>query len=431
MSASTRVARERRRLQLNPVELIEKDHSGDQSSGETELVFDPHPLGAKTCGRSTQVGIVLVWCGALTVIAGAGCNTDARRPAASNDVRPTPVREATSIEARLTPAARSRDAAAVAAPTVTAFALPGATAPASLDYIAYDRARARVWVPVGDTGSVDAFDIEKRTFSRIDGFDKAQVEVRGKVRMLGPSAVSVGDSVVYVGDRATNKVCSVVPEAARLVSCLELPTHTDGVLYLPGVKEVWVTTPRDHSVTVLDASTPPTLRPKLVVKAPGETEGYALDAQQGLFYTNLEDENLTIAIDIRTHAIRSTWSAGCPPDGPRGIALDVVRRLAFVACTARVRVLDLSQGGKLAAVLDTGAGVDNIDYDGASRLLYVAAGKAARLTVAKIGDDCHAETVATIPTVDGARNVVVDQNGNAYVADPKGARLLVVSAVPR
>jgi hypothetical protein len=369
-----------------------------------------------------------VWCGALGVIVGAGCNTDARRPAASGDVRTTPIPETKRVEARLAAASRSGDAGAVAAPTVTAFALPGATAPASLDYLAYDRAGARIWVPVGDTGSVDVFDIEKRTFSRVDGFDKAEVEVRGKIRMLGPSAVTVGDGVVYVGDRATNKVCSVVPEAARLAACVELPTHTDGVLYIPSVKEVWVTTPRDHSVTVLDASTPRTLKPKLVVKTPGETEGYALDAHDGVFYTNLEDENLTVAIDVRTHAIRSTWSAGCASDGPRGLALDVARRFVFVACTASVQVLNLSQGGKWVAALDTGAGVDNIDYDGTNRLLYVAAGKAARLTVAKIEDDGHADTVATIPTVDGARNVVVDQNGNAYIADPKGARLLVVSA---
>lgn len=373
----------------------------------------------------------LVWLGALSVIVGAGCNTDARRAAASNDVRTTSARETKRADVRPTPASRASDAAAVATPTVTAFALPGATAPASLDYIAYDRAGARVWVPVGDTGSVDVFDIEKRTFSRVDGFDKSQVEVRGKVRMLGPSAVSVGDGVVYVGDRATNKVCSVVPEAARVAACVEVPTHTDGVLYIPAVKEVWVTTPRDGSVTVLDASAPRTLKPKLVVKTPGEPEGYASDAPQGLFYTNLEDANLTVAIDIRTHTIRSTWSAGCPSDGPRGIALDTARRLAFVACTASVRVLDLSHDGKLAAAIDTGAGVDNVDYDGVSHLLYVAAGKAARLTVAKIGDDGHADVIATIPTVDGARNVVADQNGNAYVADPKGARLLVVSAVPR
>src|SRR5271163_4659911 len=31
-------------------------------------------------------------------------------------------------------------------------ALPGVVAPASLDYLAYDGAHARVWVPVGNTG---------------------------------------------------------------------------------------------------------------------------------------------------------------------------------------------------------------------------------------------------------------------------------------
>ena len=52
---------------------------------------------------------------------------------------------------------------------------------------------------------------------------------------------------------------------------------------------------------MLDASRPDTLRPKLVIKTDGNPEGYAEDATRGLFYTNLEDKNRTVAFDIRTH----------------------------------------------------------------------------------------------------------------------------------
>src|SRR5229473_936075 len=37
---------------------------------------------------------------------------------------------------------------------------PNTTAPAFLDYMAYERANGRVWVPVGSTGSVDVLDIQ-------------------------------------------------------------------------------------------------------------------------------------------------------------------------------------------------------------------------------------------------------------------------------
>ncbi len=42
--------------------------------------------------------------------------------------------------------------------------LPGAEGPVSLDLIAYDHEHGRIWVPVGDTGSVDVFDIAAGTF---------------------------------------------------------------------------------------------------------------------------------------------------------------------------------------------------------------------------------------------------------------------------
>ena len=71
----------------------------------------------------------------------------------------------------------------------------------------------------------------------------------------------------------------------------------------------------------------------------------------------------------------------------------------------------------------TGAGVDNIDVVGAT--VYVAAGKAARLTVATIDDSGKFAIVATGDTAEGARNAVADDHGNVFVADAQGARLFV------
>jgi DNA-binding beta-propeller fold protein YncE len=318
-------------------------------------------------------------------------------------------------------------AAGVSQLSAKSFPLPGATRPVTLDYIVYDGAHARVWVPVGDTGSADVLELGTSTFKRVDGFKNVEREVHGKKRMLGPSAVTVGDGVVYVGNRATSEVCVVDEKTLKLGSCLALPTPTDGVVYVASTKEVWVTTPRDHSLTILDASKPAVLKPKLVIKTEGEPEGYAVDATRGLFYTNLEDKNRTLVIDIKTHAIKASWSPGCGTDGPRGVAVDQARNFVFVACTDHVQVLD-GRDGTLLGKLDTGAGVDNLEYESTPKLLYVAARSAARLTVARIDDKGQALVVATGTTSEGARNAVVDSSGNAYVADPQAACLLVYSA---
>jgi DNA-binding beta-propeller fold protein YncE len=269
------------------------------------------------------------------------------------------------------------------------------------------------------------YDVSSGGFTRVDGFATAEREYKGKKRMMGPSSVAIGDGFAYVGDRASGEVCVVDEAKLTLGKCTKLASPPDGVAYVPFAKEVWVTTPRTQSLVVLDASKPDALKVKTTVKLEGDPEGYAADATRGVFLTNLEDKNKTVLVDVKTHKPRATWNLECGSDGPRGIAADVEHGFVFVACTDRVLVLDGAHGGTKVASLDTGAGVDNIDWLAPQRLLFVGAGKAAKLTVARVDDKGQPTVVAVGPSVEGARNVVADASGNAYLADPLGARLLV------
>lgn len=310
------------------------------------------------------------------------------------------------------------------------IALPGAGAPASLDYLAYEGARARVWVPVGNTGSVDVYDPSSGTFTRVDGFKTGEREYKGGTRTTGPSAVAIGEGFAYVGNRATSQVCAVDTARLTLGTCVTLSSPTDGVAYVAAAKEVWVTTPRAQAIVVLDASRPDTLKPKTSIPLDGSPEGYAGDTARGLFFTNLEDRNKTVVLDVKTHRPRASFAIDCGKDGPRGLAADSEHGFVFVACTDRVLVLDGSHGGTAVATLDTGAGLDNLDWLAPQRLLYAASARAARLTIARIDAKGQPTVVASGASVDGARNGVADASGNAYVADPAGARLLVFPFVP-
>lgn len=307
-------------------------------------------------------------------------------------------------------------------PPPTTWALPGASGPVSVDFIGYERSRERVWVPVGDTGSVDVFDIATRAFTRVDGFKTEEREAHGRKRMMGPSSVTFGDGVAYVGDRASNEVCVVDEATLKLGACVAISSAPDGVAYVASSKELWVTTPKENSIFVLDASAPATPRPKLVIKLEGETEAYAVDDARGVFYTNLEDKNRTLAIDIASHAVKSRWTLSCS-DGPRGVAADHARKLVYVACTDGVRVLDAEHEAPELAKLDTGEGVDIIDYVDATDAIYVAAGKASRLTVVHVDDHGQLSVARTITTSPGVRNAVVDARGTAYAVDSRAARL--------
>ena len=184
--------------------------------------------------------------------------------------------------------------------------------------------------------------------------------------------------------------------------------------------------PGDRSLAVLDAPTKGALKVSATVRVDGRPEGYAVDdAHHGIFFTNLEDSGGTVVIDVAKRAVRATWNAGCGPDGPRGLAFDAAHDFVIVACTDHLQVLDAAHDGARLGTLDTGAGVDNIDVVGDA--VYVAAGKAARLSIARIEGDGRLVLVAAGDTAEGARNAVGDARGRAYVVDARRARLIVFS----
>src|SRR4026209_2110585 len=71
-----------------------------------------------------------------------------------------------------------------ARPAPRSIALPGAppTGGVVMDFIAYDRAHGRLWVPAGNTGSVDVIDVATDKVTRVEGFATKEVERNGRKR---------------------------------------------------------------------------------------------------------------------------------------------------------------------------------------------------------------------------------------------------------
>jgi sugar lactone lactonase YvrE len=309
--------------------------------------------------------------------------------------------------------------------------LPGASGPVSLDYLVMDRKAGHLWIPAGGTGSVDLLEVASGKMTRIKGFATAEREAHGNKRVVGPSSASLGDGVVYVGNRANAQVCVI--DAAKLTrgACTTLASSPDGLQYVASAKELWVTTPGDKSITVLDVASPGKIKPKTRIVVDGRPEGYAVDDARGVFYTNLEDKDKTLALDVKTHKVIATFESQCGQEGPRGLAVDGGRGLLFVACTDHVVVInDVAHAGTVLSKIDTGAGVDNIDYLDSRGQLFVPAGKAAILTILQVDDKGKLTIIGAGPTAQGGNTVVVGADGVAYVTDPEQGGVLAVSSAP-
>jgi DNA-binding beta-propeller fold protein YncE len=318
--------------------------------------------------------------------------------------------------------------AAQAATGIRSIPLPGAppTGGVAMDYLAYDRAHGRVWVPAGNTASVDVIDVSSGAITRLDGFVTSELERRGRKRTVGPSSATVGDGVVYVGNRGDFSVCAIQAQSLARGACVKLPAMPDAIAFVAATREVWVTTPSEKAIFIVDVSAPGTSTIKTKLTFEGEPEGFTVDEQRGLFYTNLEDKDRTLAIDVKTRKTIQSWEPGCGESGPKGLALDRALDYLFVACADRVKVLDAGHGGKELSAIETGAGVDDIAYLEPRHQLYVGAARAARLTVAAVGRDGKLALVSAVTTAPGARNAVVTEQGAAYLTDSPEGKILVV-----
>src|SRR5213596_404454 len=229
--------------------------------------------------------------------------------------------------------------------------LPGATGAVALDYFAYDRATGKVWVPASNTGSVEVIDENADAVSQIAGFPTGDIERRGRKVTVGPTAASIGDGVVYVGDRGNATICIIDARTFALGECLPVrqlsdAITADGVVYLAATRELWLTlrtrsgdNAPAKSLDIFDASDPHHLKPKMKISLEGLAEGYAVDNQRGLFYTNIEDTGKTVAIDVRSHKVVAEWNPGS--SDLQGLAGDNARGFLFVACGDHVVSLDV------------------------------------------------------------------------------------------
>ncbi|HEY2471411.1 MAG TPA: hypothetical protein VGI45_26715 [Terracidiphilus sp.] len=297
----------------------------------------------------------------------------------------------------------------------------------TMDYIAYNAKTGYVWVPAINIGSVYVVDTSNDSVREITGFATKELEVQGRKRRQGPSGVSIGDGVVYIGDRADSSVCAIDERTLARKNCGHIDSTPDGVVYIGPTREVWVTAPRDNSVRILDSQT---LSQKEKLTFEGRPEGYAVDAKRGRLYMNYEDKDLTTAIDLKTHKTVARWQSSCGEDGPHGLSLDQDAGYLFVACSTRAEVLECGpQRGQLSSI-NTGDGVDDLNYSPATHMLYVGAAMDARLTVAKADKSGKLSQVTAASTHEGARNGVVTKDGTVYLAHSqlgKLAGLVVVS----
>jgi DNA-binding beta-propeller fold protein YncE len=301
-----------------------------------------------------------------------------------------------------------------------------------LDHLAYDPSKDRLWVPASNTGKVVVIDGSSDTRSSVSGFSTGEVELEGHKVQLGPTSASIGEGVVYVGNRGDSTLCVIDSQTLARADCAPISrsspegdTGPHQVVYVALTREVWVTKGPGKSIQIFDASDAHHPKFKTKIELEGGTEGAAIDNKRGRFYTNIAERGSTISIDVRSHKLVSQWDVGSKD--LQGLAIDTQRGFLFVACADHVVSLDIAHGGRPLDFIPTGAGLDDIDFSPEQKFLYAAAGITATLSVIEVSNEGKFHLKSLVPTAKAARGVKVGRAQTAYVIDPAQGRILKVT----
>jgi DNA-binding beta-propeller fold protein YncE len=170
-------------------------------------------------------------------------------------------------------------------------------------------------------------------------------------------------------------------------------------------------------LSVIDTNT---ARKVADIKIEGETlEAMALDIWRPRMYVNNRAKNEVTVVDRWKHKVTGSWPVTMGKDNI-AMALDEQHQRLFVGCRSGHVVVFDSNTGKELQTLAINKGVDDLEYDAASKRLYAIGGGV--INVYEEIDADHFKSLGTVAAPAGAKTGrLVPQINRYFAAAPDGA----------
>ena len=213
----------------------------------------------------------------------------------------------------------------------------------------------------------------------------------------------------------TNPGSVVIFDLKTLAKLGEVRVGDDpnGIIYDPYTKRVFSADRGSKRITAIDAKTGTIAG--TIENLGGRTEHLASD-EAGHVFLNMQDRNTTLKLDARNLKLLETWQLPC--EAPSSMYMDRAHSRIFIGCrgSGKLTVLD-ANSGKAVFTHAIGGGVDAVEFDPQTGLIYAATGADGALWIFKEKPADEYELLETVPTQAGARTLAVDRKtGNVYVS---------------
>ncbi len=212
------------------------------------------------------------------------------------------------------------------------------------------------------------------------------------------------EAKIYTSNAGDDTVGVIDIKTMKVIRKIQTERKPDGSAYVAAAHKLYVSNERGKSVAVIDVRSDQILT---TLHLDSQTSMPLYDHGSGLVYVNLQDRKELAAIDPRSDHIVARYPVdGCERN--HGMALDVERRRAFLACEGNNKLVmfDLD-AHKAIAVLPLPLGADVVQFDPGIKRVYVACSSGV-ITVFHEDDPDHLRKLADVPVQPRVHSLAVD-----------------------
>ena len=171
----------------------------------------------------------------------------------------------------------------------------------------------------------------------------------------------------FVTRSGANAVDAFDPSTMRLIKRIAVADDPDAILYDSSQRLIYAASGDSMTATLID---PAKLKVEATIGLDASPEFAVFDSKTGLIYQNLASANTVAAVNATTRAV--VWRIllnQC--DLPTGMAIDEASRRLFIACgkSARLVIFDLNLRRTVASI-PIGIGPDSVAYDPKLHRIY-------------------------------------------------------------
>jgi DNA-binding beta-propeller fold protein YncE len=263
------------------------------------------------------------------------------------------------------------------------------------DYITADSEGRRLYVPHGievvvldlDSGAIVG---KVAGLKGVHGVAIAREFGRGFISATDPGSVTAFDL----------KTLAVIEK-------LRVGDDPNGIIYDSRTQRVFSADRGSRRVTAIDAKTGKIAG--AIEDLGGRTEHLAAD-EAGHVFLNMQDVGKLHELDAQSLKVMETWPLDPPCGQPSSMDVDRIHNRIFVGCRSGLFTVVDGVTGKIVATQPIGLGVDALEYDPKTELIYVSTGGGdGALSIFHQESPDKYALVENVKTLPGARTMALDQ----------------------